>query len=344
LLSGRHHVLAKLALGHEAPFLYPHSPMVLRLLSFLMGTPFCRLPRFPTYNNTIRSQATFTLPAMIENLSQTPGEPDDSPHGLLLVGHGTRHPAGLEELRCVAKQLAAALPQVVVEACCLELAEPTIDEGISRLSERGVRRLIVQPLLLFAAEHARRDIPEEVEKAIGNCPQLAVRHAPPLGCHPCLLELSELRFREAIAAAKSVPDTETLLLMVGRGSRDAGANSEMARFSRLRWEQRRVGGEATCYTDMTWPSLPEGLAVAASLRFPRIVVQPHLLFRGELLCRVEEATASAAARHVDKEWILASHLGPQELLIKALAERAGLIAGDASVHPIAPVADERYIH
>ncbi len=278
---------------------------------------------------------------MIENLSQTPSEPYDSPPGLLLVGHGTRDPAGLEELRCTAKQVVAALPGMVVESCCLEMAEPTIAQGIARLSEQGVRRLVVQPLLLFAAEHAKRDIPEEVENAIASFPQLAVRHAPPLECHPRLLELSELHFREAITAAKSVPDAQTLLLMVGRGSRDAGANSEMARFSRLRWEQRRLGWVATCYTDMTWPSLPEGLAMAATLAFPRVVVQPHLLFRGELLGRVKEATLAAAARHAEKEWILTGHLGPHELLVQALVERAGLMPASATAAPIATAASER---
>jgi sirohydrochlorin cobaltochelatase len=131
-----------------------------------------------------------------------------------------------------------------------------------------------------------------------------------------------------------------LLLLVGRGSHDPGANSEMARFSRLRWERQRFGWVETCHLAMTWPSLTEGLATAAALAFPRIVVQPHLLFRGELVSRVCEETAAAAARHPEKEWIIARHLGPHELLIAALAERAGLVER-ASTSPIASATGER---
>lgn len=255
------------------------------------------------------------------SISQTSldGE-NDAPRGLLLVGHGTRDPAGLEELREVARQLAAACPQVVVQHSFLELAEPTIAAGIAFCVEQGVRQLTVQPLLLFAAGHAQRDIPEELDRAARKFPQVEINVSSHLGCHPRLLELSELRLAEARASCSPVPDAETLLLMVGRGSGDPQANSEMARFSRLRWEQRALGWVETCFTAMTWPSLAEGLAAAALLAKRRVVVQPHLLFRGELLSRVQLETAAAAERYADKEWIIAGHLGPHALLIDALVQ------------------------
>ena len=157
-------------------------------------------------------------------------------------------------------------------------------------------------------------------------PSLSCGSSPPLGCHPKLLDLSELRFAEALASCPSVPDAETLLLLVGRGSRDPQANSEMARFSRLRWERRELGWVQTCFTAMTWPSLAEGLAAAALLAKRRIVVQPHLLFAGELLSGVQQETAEAAQRHRDKQWIIAPHLGPHALLIDALVELSAVAA------------------
>jgi sirohydrochlorin cobaltochelatase len=238
----------------------------------------------------------------------------------LLIGHGTRDSAGLAELREVARRLAAASPQVLVQHCFLELAEPTIAAGILRCVEQGVRQLTVQPLLLFAAGHAKRDIPEEVDRAARQYPLLQLRVSQPLGCHPKLLDLSELRYAEALASFPGVPDGETLLLLVGRGSRDPETNSEMARFSRLRWERRELGWVETCFTAMTWPSLADGLAAAATLAKRRIVVQPHLLFAGELLSRVQQEAAAAARRHPEKQWVLAPHLGPHALLIDALVD------------------------
>lgn len=241
-------------------------------------------------------------------------------NGLLLIGHGTRDEQGLKEFRSVAAQLADACPHLFVQHCFLELAEPTIHDGIAACARRGVRRLMVQPLLLFSAGHDQRDIPHALASASREFPQLELISSPPLGCHPHVLELSELRFTEAIRAHPPVDDADTMLLMVGRGSRDAEANSQMARFARLRWERRALGWVDSCYLAMTWPTLADGLAMAANSGKRRVVVQPHLLFRGELLARIESETAAAAKQHPQQQWLIAPHLGPHPLLVRSLNE------------------------
>ncbi|MEE3220587.1 MAG: CbiX/SirB N-terminal domain-containing protein, partial [Planctomycetota bacterium] len=78
--------------------------------------------------------------------------------GLLLVGHGTRSSRGRDELLTTANAVGSRM-EIVVEPAFLELTEPTIDDAVTRLADRGVRRMTVMPLLLFAAGHAKRDIP-----------------------------------------------------------------------------------------------------------------------------------------------------------------------------------------
>ena len=85
--------------------------------------------------------------------------------GLLLVGHGTRSRQGEGEFLEVAEQVSRRLTGVCVEPACLELTELTIPQGVSRLVERGARQIVVVPLLLFAAGHAKRDIPAAAEAA-----------------------------------------------------------------------------------------------------------------------------------------------------------------------------------
>ena len=75
---------------------------------------------------------------------------------------------------------------------------------------------------------------------------------------------------------------------------------------------------------MTRPTLDEGLRMAASLPFERVVVQPHLLFSGELLHGIRAAVAEARERAPDRQWIITEHLGVDDLLIRALLSRAGL--------------------
>src|SRR5438105_3545533 len=119
-------------------------------------------------------------------------------NGLLLICHGTRDPAGIAEFLALAERVRGAAGPRPVEACFLELAEPTIDGGIARLAERGVRRITIVPLLLFAAGHAKRDIPRAVAAAVERFPGMETRPTLPLGCHERLLALSARRYAEAI--------------------------------------------------------------------------------------------------------------------------------------------------
>jgi sirohydrochlorin cobaltochelatase len=238
--------------------------------------------------------------------------------GLLIVGHGTRDPDGRAEFLAAAQAIAARSPDVIVEPCFLELAEPTISAAVERLVERGANEnLTVVPLLLFAAGHAKIDLPAAAAEAAAMHPKLQVRQAAPLGCHPALVELSKRRYLEAVKNLPAAPANETLLLVVGRGSRDASANAELARFARLRFEACPVGWLETCFAAMAEPSLERALPLVARLPFGRVAVQPHLLFRGELLSRIRRTVESFAAEQRQIEWLIAPHLGPDELVADA---------------------------
>lgn len=242
--------------------------------------------------------------------------------GVLVVGHGTRDAAGTAEFRALVERLAARLPACPVEPCFLELAEPTIAAGLSRLVERGARRIAVLPLLLFAAGHAKSDVPREVAEAAAAWPELRLAQGRHLGCDPRLVALSTQRYREAAGPSDPARDAATLLVFVGRGSRDPEANAELARFARLRWEQTPVGWHLACYLAMTEPALERGLELAAGLPFERIVVQPHLLFQGDLLERTRRLVAEAAAARPERTWTVTPHLGPDPALVEILAEIA----------------------
>jgi sirohydrochlorin cobaltochelatase len=241
--------------------------------------------------------------------------------GLLLVGHGTRNEAGRAEfLRLVG--LTDVRERWAVEGGFLELAEPNIEQAVARLVERGVERLTVAPLLLFAAGHVKRDLPRAVRTALQRHPAVQWRQAGHLGCQPALLELSARRFHEALPGREPRAAEETLLLMVGRGSFDAGASAETRRFAALRAERTPAGRVETCFYAMAEPSLDAMLAKITNCSYRRVIVQPHLLFHGELLAAIRERTRQAAQTAPRQEWIVTEHLGPDRLLAQALWERA----------------------
>ena len=247
--------------------------------------------------------------------------------GLLIVGHGTRDPRGQAEMLEVAQRVAQRVPGIVCQSCSLEFASPTIAEGVARLVEQGVRQIAAMPLLLFAAGHVKQDIPAALAEAAARHPGVAIRMSPYLGCDCGLLELSAKRFDEAVLNAAGrgfahVP-ADTLLLMVGRGSHDPTANAEMASYARFHFERTKVGWLEVCFTAMAEPSLTRGLEFAAATCFTQVIVQPHLLFQGDLLGRVR-AAVDGYARAGTKSWLLTDHLGVDDLLAEAVVRIAGI--------------------
>jgi sirohydrochlorin ferrochelatase len=108
----------------------------------------------------------------------------------------------------------------------------------------------------------------------------------------------------------------------------------MRRFARLRAEQTPVGRVLTCFLAIQTPSLADGLAETSASGFRRIVVQPHLLFSGELSnqIRSEVKRRSGDERPLDARqsapqstcrWIVTSPLGPEPELAAAVMDLVG---------------------
>ncbi len=279
-----------------------------------------------------------------------------SRQGLLLVGHGTRDPTGQGEFRDAAKRVAELAAEFLTEACFLELAEPDIAMAVRRLTDQKIQRLLVAPMLLFSAGHAKRDIPEAVEAAVRRCRnsdaesrkgeggrgkaedegELIVDYCATMECHPRIVELSGQRFQEALAGRPPVEEDQTILILVGRGSSEASAIVRMQQLAALRAERTAVARVESCFVAVASPSLEEMLNWAAGTSFRRIVVQPHILFAGQVLEQIAAAVEAAvssrrkAAGPFDKagggkreqEWIVAPHLGPSPLVAEAVVDLA----------------------
>ena len=242
---------------------------------------------------------------------------------LLIVGHGTRDTQGQRQFMKVVHDVAQAVSTASVLPAFLELAEPTIDEAIDLARQRGARRLTVMPLLLFAAGHAKRDIPDAVRLAARRHNGLSTQILPHLGCHCDIIELSAVRYRETTAQSADFSDRDTALVMVGRGSRDAEATAEMHEFTRRRVKITPVQRVETCFAAMATPRLEDTLAQVMELPVRLVVVQPHLLFSGDLLSRIQSTAHEIGRCNPRQHWAVSGPLGPHWLLVSAIKGISG---------------------
>jgi len=275
--------------------------------------------------------------------------------GVVVVGHGTADPVGAAETRRVAELVAGMLPDVAVELGFLEVIGPPIGDALARLAARGCAEVVAAPLLLFTAGHARRDVPEALSEGAARA-GLDVRQSAALGCHPHIVALSRQRRREAVAGLAPVPAAETVLLMIGRGSSDPTAHHQLQAFAAATCggpsgDPAASGCPAPARIELGFvaaarPSLDEGIALAAGRgcagnavggaaggetagagRVRRVIVQPHLLFRGHVEEQVSAALARARAAHPDIEWVQVERLGADPLVARTVVERVAELAG-----------------
>ena len=126
-----------------------------------------------------------------------------TPQAILIVDHGSRLDAANALLESVAGLLSQRSPGHHVEYAHMELAQPTIAEGIERCVAAGARDITVHPYMLGPGRHATQDIPRLVAAALAAHPGVRGRVSAPLGAHPLLAEVILQRVQEAIESDKT---------------------------------------------------------------------------------------------------------------------------------------------
>ncbi|MBJ3807730.1 sirohydrochlorin chelatase [Streptomyces flavofungini] len=246
-----------------------------------------------------------------------------TPPALLIAGHGTRDEAGAAAFRDFVAELARRNPELPVAGGFIELSPPPLGEAVTELVERGAKRFAAVPLMLVSAGHAKGDIPAALTREKERHPGISYSYGRPLGPHPSILKVLERRLDEALGDSVRTPEdrADVTVLLVGRGSTDPDANSEVFKAARLLWEGRGYAGVETAFVSLAAPDVPSGLDRCVALGARRIVVLPYFLFTGILPDRVRQQTDGWASAHPDVEVRSADVIGPEEELVELVMER-----------------------
>jgi sirohydrochlorin ferrochelatase len=116
---------------------------------------------------------------------------------ILLVDHGSRRPEANALLERVAELVAKHAPEAIVRWAHMDLAEPSIAQGIDACANAGAREIVVHPYFLGPGSHTTVDIPRLVRAAAVSHPDVQIRVSEPLGLHPKLVDVILDRIDEA---------------------------------------------------------------------------------------------------------------------------------------------------
>ena len=254
---------------------------------------------------------------------------------IMICGHGSRDKRAVEEFNQLAVRIKERLPDHMVESGFLEFATPVIGEGLDKLRDAGAKKIVCLPGMLFAAGHVKNDLPSEVntyaaENADANG-GLEMIFAADLGIDARLLDAAKQRVEEALD--DTVAREDTLLVVVGRGTNDSDANSNVAKVTRMLWEGLGVGWAETAYSGVAYPLVDQALARVSKMGFKRVVVFPYFLFSGILVTRIYNWVDEAAAANPDIEFVKASYLNDHPRVIDTFVARMeDALAGEGNMN------------
>ena len=243
-------------------------------------------------------------------------------YGVMVCGHGSRDEDAVSEFLNFAKKLKNQLLQYELDWGFLEFANPVIKSGLDSLREKGIREIMSVPVMLFAAGHAKNDIPSVLNAYQAQYPELSISYGRELGIDLKLIRAAGERVKDAIEQADGdISLEETLLMVVGRGASDPDANSNVSKVTRMLWEGLGLGWAETAYSGVTFPLIKPGLEHASKLGYKRIVVFPYFLFTGILVKRIYQYTDMVAAEHPEIQFVKASYLNDHPLVLDTFSER-----------------------
>lgn len=248
----------------------------------------------------------------------------DQRMGVMLCGHGSRSQAAVREFAAVAERLRARFVDWPVEHGYLEFADPVLRVGLDRLRAQGAERILAVPGMLFAAGHAKNDIPSVLNTYRGEH-GVRVDYGRELGVDPKMIKAAADRVQEALdranAAHGALANHEVCLVVIGRGASDPDANANVAKIARMLWEGMGFGWCETGFSGVTFPLVEPCLQHVARLGYKRVVVFPYFLFTGILVDRIYGFTDRVAAANPHLQFVKAGYLNDHPLVIETFAER-----------------------
>lgn len=245
--------------------------------------------------------------------------------GVMICGHGSRSQSAVDEFATLAEKLPAYLPDDwLCDYGYLEFANPVIRDGLDTLREAGCDRILAVPGMLFAAMHAKNDIPTVLNTYAAKH-GVQVSYGRELGVDPKMIAAAAGRIQDAVESANAehgdLPLAETCLVVIGRGASDPDANGNVAKIARMLQEGMGFGWAEVGYSGVTFPLVEPCLQHVARLPYSRVIVFPYFLFSGILIDRIYGFTDQVAAQYPGLTFIKAGYLGDHPKVLETFAER-----------------------
>ena len=240
--------------------------------------------------------------------------------GILICGHGSRNKLAIQEFQELTKLIQQRYPNIIVEYGFLEFAKPSLTDALDKLRDNSIKKVIAIPAMLFAAGHVKNDIPSLL-MSYSSKTNMEIIYGRELGINNLMISAACERVKDVFEENNSLKPDESLLVVVGRGSSDPDANSNVSKITRMIVEGIGLGWGETVFSGVTFPLVEPGLKNVVRLGYKNIIIFPYFLFSGVLVTRIKRQTDLVAINNPHISFIHANYLSSQSYVVDTFVER-----------------------
>lgn len=211
---------------------------------------------------------------------------------LIALAHGSRDPRSKATIEALVAETRRMRPDLRIEVAYLDHAKPAFATCVNKLVRARFEEIVVVPLLLSEAHHAKVDVPAVVEEAASQHEGLRIRATRVLGLENAFMEVLDQRLREALRAAR-VRELDALVLAAA-GSSDPLANQAVSRLARVWGSHHRLPVMAA-FASATPPATGEAVRAFRAEGRRHVAVASLFLAPGVLPDRAAELAFEAGA-------------------------------------------------
>jgi sirohydrochlorin ferrochelatase len=238
---------------------------------------------------------------------------------LVALAHGSRDPRSAATIKALVDEVRVLRPDLRIETAFLELSKPALGTVVDRLARAKHEEIVVVPLLLTDAFHAKVDVPAAVAEADARHEHVQVRATSILGLEACFLEVLDVRMREALRLSR-IRELDALVLAAA-GSSDPLANQAVARLARL-WGTHHKLPVTAAFASAAPPATGEAVRAFRKEGRRHIAVASLFLAPGFLPDRAAELAIEAGAVAVSEP------LGADPEVARTILARYAVGAGE----------------
>ena len=225
-------------------------------------------------------------------------------NAILYICHGSRVKEASEQAISFVRRIIKKVEVPIQEVAFLELSPPNVAQGFERCVEQGATNIVVIPILLLTAAHAKKDIPEELTLQQKRFPHVKVKYGSPIGVNEQMIDL----LLEKVSETKRSLTQNDSVLLVGRGSSDPDVKRDLTLIGEKLKRKANLETVEVCYLAAARPTLQEGIQSIQDTNSKQVFVIPYLFFTGILMKTIQTAIHKVENDH-GKKWILCEYLG-----------------------------------